>query len=244
MTRILRRSVSAGARPCPGRSSSGLAALRGAPPGQCLRSGSYMAAKRSGTKARSAQSECPRFQGNPGALLPTMRAAKWNQRMWLSSAAGPGHRVGCGWSPELPLWQCWPGRWWPPALGRTTPPLPRRRPQQRQFPAPARQRRGLRPSGGPRRQARAGRPATCRCPIPASRAPCGCGTRPPAAPPARLCTSAPPILAACSGWRSVPMASCWPAPPATAPCGCGTWPLAAPSARPYGSVPAQITGGW
>src|SRR5215831_12535958 len=65
MTPLPRRSVSAGARPCPGRSSSGLTALQGDPPGQRLRSGSYMAAKGSGTTARSAQSECPRFQGNP-----------------------------------------------------------------------------------------------------------------------------------------------------------------------------------
>jgi len=175
-------------------------------------------------------------------LPPTMRAGgvKWNQRVWRNSAAGPGHRGGCGWSPELLLWRSWPGTWWSPALGRTTPSLPHRRPQQRQF-----------PSGGLRPQARAGRPATCRCLPAASRAPSGCGTRPPVAPSARRCTPAPPTLAACSGWRSVPMASCWPAPPATAPFGCGTWPLAAPSARPYRSVPAmghcqsgQITGGW
>jgi hypothetical protein len=38
----------------------------GAPPGQRLRSGSYMAANKKRDQARSAQSECPRFQGNPG----------------------------------------------------------------------------------------------------------------------------------------------------------------------------------
>ena len=40
----------------------------GAPPGQALRSGSYMAARRSEDTARSTQSECPHFQGNPVAV--------------------------------------------------------------------------------------------------------------------------------------------------------------------------------
>ena len=72
----------------------------------------------------------------------------------------------------------------------------------------------------------------------ASTAPCGCGTRPPAA------SSQPSSASAHNGrdpeWRSAPMASCWPAPASTAPCGCGTRPPATPSARP--SRPASSLG--
>src|SRR5262249_49097263 len=57
-------------------------ALRGAPPGQDLRSGSYMAANRSGTNQDQLKSKCPRFQGNPeqaefaaGSMLPKAMAA-------------------------------------------------------------------------------------------------------------------------------------------------------------------------
>ena len=42
----------------------------GPPPGHRLRSGDYMAATGSGTKARSAHSMCQRFQGNPGVRSP------------------------------------------------------------------------------------------------------------------------------------------------------------------------------
>src|SRR5215831_7037870 len=94
MTPLPRRSVSAGARPCPGRSSSGLTALQGDPPGQRLRSGSYMAAKGSGTTARSAQSECPRFQGNPARHFPPLTLPyQWLVSFWaafLSSMVGFG----------------------------------------------------------------------------------------------------------------------------------------------------------
>src|SRR5207249_11052598 len=49
----------------------------GAPPGQGLRSGSYMAASRSGTKARSAQiRECPCFQGIPDLPLCVARCVR------------------------------------------------------------------------------------------------------------------------------------------------------------------------
>jgi transposase InsO family protein len=45
----------ASARSCPGRSSAGLTALAGAPPGQALRSGALIGQRRTGTKTRSAQ---------------------------------------------------------------------------------------------------------------------------------------------------------------------------------------------
>lgn len=40
----------------------------GAPPGQRLRAGGYMAAKKKRGQPRSAQSECARFQRNPGTV--------------------------------------------------------------------------------------------------------------------------------------------------------------------------------
>ena len=49
----------------------------------------------------------------------------------------------------------------------------------------------------------------------------------------------PDRLAACTGWRSAPTASCWPAPTATAPSGCGTRPPARPPARPSRLIPAR-----
>ena len=46
--------------------------------------------------------------------------------------------------------------------------------------------------------------------------------------PAQLCP--PPLaLPGSTGWRSVPMASCWPAPMGTGPSGCGIWPPASQS---------------
>jgi hypothetical protein len=92
---------------------------------------------------------------------------------------------------------------------RTKPPLPRR---PATVPVPGRPM----PTAGPV----ASWPPTARC---------GCGTRPPAAPPARPFTPAP--RTACPGWRSVPMARCWPPPTATAPYSCGTRP---PARRPAG----------
>jgi hypothetical protein len=65
MTRFSRPQGCAGAPPCPGRSFSGLTALARPPPGQRLRSGALIGQGRTGTETRSAQSECPRFQGNP-----------------------------------------------------------------------------------------------------------------------------------------------------------------------------------
>ena len=58
------------------------------------------------------------------------------------------------------------------------------------------------------------------------------------------CRPAPALLAACTGWRSAPTASCWPAPTATAPCGYGTRPPASPSARcrPAPALLAACTG--
>jgi hypothetical protein len=67
---LLRRPASAGARPCPGRSSSGpppCAVPAGAPPGQALRSGVTWQLRTSADKQDHFKSECPRFQGNPGS---------------------------------------------------------------------------------------------------------------------------------------------------------------------------------
>ena len=47
----------------------------------------------------------------------------------------------------------------------------------------------------------------------------------------------------CTGWRSVPTASCWPAPTATARCGYGIRPPAWPSA-PSGPTPPAPCAGW
>ena len=58
-------------RRCPAQSRSfllGPDGPAGAPPGQDLRSGSYMAANRSGTNQDQLKSKCPRFQGNPANL--------------------------------------------------------------------------------------------------------------------------------------------------------------------------------
>ena len=80
-----------------------------------------------------------------------------------------------------------------------------------------------------------------RCwPAPTATARCGCGTRPPAALPARPCTPAarPPPGMACARWRSAATARCWPAAAPTARCGCGTPPPAAPSARPCTPAPS------
>ena len=74
-------------------------------------------------------------------------------------------------------------------------------------------------------------------------APCGCGTRPPAAPSARPSRPAPALMA-CSRWRSAVMARCWPAAAATVRCGCGTRPPAAPSARPSTPAPRTAFTGW
>ena len=65
------------------------------------------------------------------------------------------------------------------------------------------------------------------------------GHRPPRrrAPPRHAAPVAPG--AACAGWRSAPMASCWPARTAMARCGCGTRPPATPSARPS-TPPAPV----
>ncbi len=106
-------------------------------------------------------------------VLPnTARAAAYDegevalchQVICPSSVAGPGHRGGCGRSPEWPRWRSWPA-WWSPGPGRTTPPVPRRRgrrrPAHRWFPGRAHRRRGLRP-GGLRPRGRADRPSTCR----------------------------------------------------------------------------------
>ena len=54
--------------------------------------------------------------GASKVLPDTARAAAYgegevalcHQVMCPSSVAGPGHRGGCGRSPELPRWQCWP----------------------------------------------------------------------------------------------------------------------------------------
>src|SRR5262249_59385499 len=57
-------------RRCPAQSRSFLLGPDGparAPPGQDLRSGSYMAANRSGTNQDQLKSKCPGFKGNPGA---------------------------------------------------------------------------------------------------------------------------------------------------------------------------------
>ncbi len=67
---------------------------------------------------------------------------------------------------------------------------------------------------------------------------CSCGTRPPASPSALPSRLIPARGAACSGWRSAQMASCWPAPAPTAPCGCGTRPPESPSAPPSWPVQA------
>jgi hypothetical protein len=53
----------ADARPSPGRSSAGLTALAGPPPGQGLRPGLLIGRKRTGTKARSAQIEVSTVRG-------------------------------------------------------------------------------------------------------------------------------------------------------------------------------------
>jgi hypothetical protein len=82
----------------------------------------------------------------------------------------PARRGGCGRSPRLPSWRCW-SAWSSPAPGRTTAPLPRRRPQQCQFLAGACRSRRLWHSR-PRPRERADRPSTaagglgpnpCRC---------------------------------------------------------------------------------
>jgi len=152
--------------------------------------------------------------------------ARCHQRMWSSSVAGPGHRGGCGRSPELPRWRCWPA-WQSPAPGRTTPPLPHRR---------GRWRRGLRP-GGPRPRGRADRPSTCRRSTwPGSASMCtagcwsvtlGCGRSPSAAPSPGRCRG----CQSTAGWS--PAWSLGWAPPT-------------PSARPA-LVPAPrcgSTGSW
>src|SRR5215472_157773 len=64
-----RHPACASARPCPGRSSQGLAALRGLHLDRtCALAVTWQLTKQD-TRARSAQSECPRFQGNPARLI-------------------------------------------------------------------------------------------------------------------------------------------------------------------------------
>ena len=70
MSPLLRRSVSAGARPCPGRSSSGLTALRGLHLGHRLRSGVYMAANEKQGQSRSANRSVHAFRGTAQDLTP------------------------------------------------------------------------------------------------------------------------------------------------------------------------------
>ncbi len=78
----------------------------------------------------------------------------------------------------------------------------------------------------------------------AATAPCGCGTRPPVAPPARPSRPASALLVAMARWRSAPTASCWPSAAATARCGCGTRPPAAPTTRPTRPAPCTACSGW
>src|SRR5438034_9489847 len=58
--------------------------------GQCLRSGDYMAARRSGTETRSAQSECPRFQGNRAGVSPAAWGGARSPRVggWFARPRG------------------------------------------------------------------------------------------------------------------------------------------------------------
>jgi hypothetical protein len=69
----------ASARSCPGRSSAGLAALAGAAPGQGLRSGALIRARRTGTKQDQLRSKCSRFEGNPAThrRQPVRGAGSW-----------------------------------------------------------------------------------------------------------------------------------------------------------------------
>ena len=96
----------------------------------------------------------------------TMRGevAQCHQTMWSSSVAGPGPRGGCGRSPPLPWWRCWPV-WWSSVPGRTGPLLPRgrgrRRPPHGRLAARTYQWEGLR-SRGLRSRSRADRLLICR----------------------------------------------------------------------------------
>ena len=92
---------------------------------------------------------------------------------------------------------------------------------------------------------RSARTASC-WPAPTATARRGCGTRPPAGPPARSRPPAPTAVIPWPGWRSARTASCWPAPTATARCGCGTRPPAGPSAPSRPPAPARIRAwpGW
>jgi hypothetical protein len=60
-SRFSRPQGCASARPRPGRSSAGLTALAGPPPGQALRPGALIGQRRPRAKTRSVLQESPRF---------------------------------------------------------------------------------------------------------------------------------------------------------------------------------------
>src|SRR5690348_4619747 len=76
MPRFPRHPASAGARPCPGRSSPGPGGPAGPPPGQGLRSSSYIAANAAGQASKISSTKVSTLSGEPRVTISQGHAAE------------------------------------------------------------------------------------------------------------------------------------------------------------------------